>query len=371
MSSQSVYAVFAGGGTGGHLFPGLAVASELRLAEPSLKIAFAGAGRAWECEQVARSGHECFSTPCGPWPGRRWSAGQFLVRNALGYYASLRFLRRHRVAVVIGLGGYTSAPMARAAVSCRIPLVLLEQNALPGKVNRWLAPSARLVCAAFEESRAYLRSTHAFCLTGNPIRLDPATIADSSLPRASQLLVVGGSRGSSSLNQHVPRALARARLATQGWSIVHQAGHAETAETQSLYEACGQRATVVPFIDDLPAALASSRLAICRAGGSTLAELAAAGTPAILCPYPQAADDHQRRNAASYAAAGACLVVDEQDSSGLFSDRLSAAVTRLATDQERWRLLSVALFRLARPLAAQHIAELILEQAVPRRQRSA
>jgi UDP-N-acetylglucosamine--N-acetylmuramyl-(pentapeptide) pyrophosphoryl-undecaprenol N-acetylglucosamine transferase len=363
MSSQPAYVVFAGGGTGGHLFPGLAVASELRLAEPSLKIAFSGAGQAWECEQVARSGYEYLSTPCGPWPGRRWSAGRFLVRNALGYYASLRFLRRHRVAVVIGLGGYASAPMARAAVSCGIPLVLLEQNALPGKVNRWLAPSARLACAAFEESRAYLRSTRAFCLTGNPIRRDPATIAGPNVPRALQLLVVGGSRGSRSLNQHVPRALARARLAAQGWSIVHQAGPAEAAETQSLYEACGLRATVVPFIDDLPATLASSRLAICRAGGSTLAELAAAGTPAILCPYPQAADDHQRRNAASYAAAGACFVVDEQDPPGSFSERLSVAVTRLATDQELWRQLAAALLRLARPLAARHIAELILERA--------
>ncbi|HXT58519.1 MAG TPA: glycosyltransferase, partial [Pirellulales bacterium] len=157
----------------------------------------------------------------------------------------------------------------------------------------------------------------------------------------------------------------------QGWSIVHQAGPAETAETLARYEAFNLQATVVPFIDQLPSALASSKLAVCRAGGSTLAELAAAGTPAILCPYPQAADDHQRRNAASYAAAGACLVVDEQEPSNSFSERLSAAVTRLATDQELWRQHSAALLRLARPQAARHIAELILEQAVPRRQRSA
>ena len=156
MSPQSVQVVFAGGGTGGHLFPGLAVAEALKRTNPRLRIAFAGSGAAWECEQIKHSGYEYLSTPCRPWPGRRWSAGQFLVQNALGYYTALQFLRRHRVAAVVGLGGYASAPTARAAVSCGIPLVLLEQNALPGKVNRWLAPSASLVCAAFEESRAYL-----------------------------------------------------------------------------------------------------------------------------------------------------------------------------------------------------------------------
>lgn len=376
MSPQSVQVVFAGGGTGGHLFPGLAVADELRRANPRLRIAFAGGGRAWECEQVARSGHEYLSTPCRPWPGRRWSAGQFLVQNALGYYTALQFLRRHRVAAVVGLGGYASAPTARAAVSCGIPLVLLEQNALPGKVNRWLAPSASLVCAAFEESRAYLRSAGAFCLTGNPIRLGDGFGARCALPQARapeldvpperQLLVVGGSRGSRSLNQTVPRALARIPIAPQGWSIMHQAGQAETAETQALYEASGLRATVVPFLDDLPQALAGSQLAICRAGGSTLAELAVAGTPAILCPYPQAADDHQRRNAVSYAAAGACLVVDEQEPPDSFPKRLSAAVAGLASDAQLRRNLSAAMLRLARPQAARHVAELVLDRASPR-----
>lgn len=361
MNSPAVQIVFAGGGTGGHLFPGLAVAEQLRLANPQIKIAFAGSGKAWERDQVARSGYEYLAIPSRPWPGRRWSAGNFLFENALGYCAALRHLRRRHVTAVVGLGGYASAPTARAAVSCGIPLVLLEQNALPGKVNRWLAPHAALVCAAFEESHAYLRSPGAFCLTGNPVR--GAAASDSALSeRGRQLLIVGGSRGSRSLNQHVPQALAIAKAIQHGWSILHQAGSEEAAKTQSRYESCGLQATVKPFIDDLPRELARSKLVICRAGGSTLAELAVAGTPAILCPYPEAADDHQRRNAASFAAAGACLVVDEQSPANSFTERLASAFKQLASDQDLGQRFSAAMLRIAHPHAARQIAQLILDR---------
>ena len=361
MSQQPLQIVFAGGGTGGHLFPGLAVAEQLRMANPNLRIAFAGPGKAWEREHVARAGYDYLATPARPWPGPRWSAGRFAFDNALGYCAALKFLRGRHVAAVVGLGGYSSAPAARAAATCGIPLVLLEQNALPGKVNRWLAPHASLVCAAFEESRVFLRSRGAFYLTGNPIRHAAAT----ALPldkRRRQIVVCGGSRGSKSLNQHAAPALAQAKLTEQGWEILHLAGEQGVAETQSLYQSYGLPATVRPFIDDLPQALASSMLAICRAGGSTLAELALAGAPAILCPYPQAADDHQRRNAASFAAAGACLVVDEQSPGEPFPQRLATAAKRLAGDQALWGQFSAAMTSLARPAAARRVAELILDR---------
>ncbi|HUY90506.1 MAG TPA: UDP-N-acetylglucosamine--N-acetylmuramyl-(pentapeptide) pyrophosphoryl-undecaprenol N-acetylglucosamine transferase [Pirellulales bacterium] len=362
MSLQPAHVVFAGGGTGGHLFPGLAVAEELRRERPELRIAFAGGGKLWECEQASRLGCEYLVTPSRPWPGRRWAAGKFLFDNALGYCAALKYLRRRRVAAVVGLGGYASAPTARAAATCGIPLVLLEQNALPGKVNRWLAPYASLVCAAFEESRPFLRTSGAFYLTGNPIRgnADPgASLAE----RRRQILIVGGSRGSNSLNRQVAPALARTKLPEQGWRIVHLAGEQGLAETKAIYQSLGLHATVQPFIDDLPQALARSMLAICRAGGSTLAELAVAGTPAVVCPFPQAADDHQRRNAASFAAAGACLVVDEQQPSESFSDRLAGAATLLTSDEQLWSRCSAAMGSRARPDAARRVAELILDRA--------
>lgn len=369
MSARSAHVVFAGGGTGGHLFPGLAVAEQLRLVHPQIKIAFAGGGKPWEREQIARAGCEYLVTPSRPWPGRSWSAGQFLFENALGYCTAMRFLRSRHVAAVVGLGGYASAPTARAAISCGIPLVLLEQNALPGKVNRWLAPRASLVCAAFEESKAFLRTQTpaAFCLTGNPVRAAATHGTVEANERLRRVLVVGGSRGSRSLNQHAPLALATSKLAQQGWSILHQAGSEETAETQARYESYGLKATVKPFIEHLPRLLARSRLVICRAGGTTLAELAAAGTPAVLCPYPQAADDHQRRNAASFAGAGACLVVDEQHPPDSLSERLADAVKRLATDEELWQRFSESLLRIAHPDAARTIAELIIDRASGRK----
>ena len=364
MSPQSACVVFAGGGTLGHLFPGLAVAEELRRERPDLQIVFAGGGKTWEHEQVSRRGYEYLRTPCRPWPGPRFAAGRFLFDNALGYCAALNFLRRRRAAAVVGLGGYASAPTARAAATCGIPLVLLEQNALPGKVNRWLAPFASLVCAAFAESRPFLRTSGAFALTGNPIRREAAAACEV---RQRQILIVGGSRGSNSLNQQVPRALALTKLPAQGWRILHLAGEQGLAETQALYQSLGLPATVQPFVDQLPQALARSRLAICRAGGSTLAELAAAGTPAVVCPYPQAADDHQRRNAASFAAAGACLVVDEQWPGEAFPQRLAGAANLMTSDEELWSRCSAAMHSLARGDAASQVAGLILARAQARR----
>jgi UDP-N-acetylglucosamine--N-acetylmuramyl-(pentapeptide) pyrophosphoryl-undecaprenol N-acetylglucosamine transferase len=284
----------------------------------------------------------------------------------MGYCAALRFLRRRRVAAVVGLGGYASAPAGRAAATCGIPLVLLEQNALPGKVNRWLAPHASLVCAAFEESRAFLRSASAFHLTGNPIR-GLASGGPAPSVRRNQIVVVGGSRGSKSLNEHAAPAIALTRLPERGWEVLHVAGEQGLAETQALYRSHSLKAVVRPFVEDLPHALSTASLAICRAGGSTLAELAVAGTPAVVCPFPQAADDHQRRNAASFAAAGACLVVDEQQPSEAFPERLAAAMNLLANDQEQWRRFSAAMCSLARPHAARHAAELILERLEQRR----
>ncbi|HVW38141.1 MAG TPA: UDP-N-acetylglucosamine--N-acetylmuramyl-(pentapeptide) pyrophosphoryl-undecaprenol N-acetylglucosamine transferase [Pirellulales bacterium] len=366
MSQSSVHIMFAGGGTGGHLFPGLAVAEQLRLAHPELRIAFAGSGKPWECEEVARLGHEYVMTPARPWLGPRWSAGKFVLDNALGYCAALRYLRRRRVATVIGLGGYASAPAARAAATCGIPLVLLEQNALPGKVNRWLAPYASLICAAFAESRSFLRSGGAFHLTGNPIRCVNPTTAPLT-ERNKQIVVVGGSRGSKMLNQNAAPAIAKTKLPAIGWEILHVAGEEGVAETQALYRSHGMTAAVRPFVDDLPKTISRARLVICRAGGSTLAELAAAGTPAVVCPFPQAADDHQRRNAASFAAAGACLVVDEQQPGGAFCEQLAGAVNLLANDLEQWSRCSAAMATLARPHAARDIAELILERLKGRR----
>ncbi len=160
MTRQS-HIVFAGGGTAGHLFPGLAVAARLRLLVPKLRITFIGTGRSFENERVVSAGCEYLALPCRPLPRRARETLRFLTDNLAGYYAAWRFLHEQSVSLVVGLGGYASAPAVRAAVSQRIPFILLEQNAVPGRATRWLARRAALVCGAFAEVRPRLRGSAA------------------------------------------------------------------------------------------------------------------------------------------------------------------------------------------------------------------
>jgi len=365
----TAHVVFAGGGTGGHLFPGLAVAARLTEEIPTVRISFAGSGKQFEQRQVAAAGFDYLPIRCAPLPRRLGDVPGFLLANLCGYRAAKRFLAGQHVTAVVGLGGYASVPMARAAVRRGIPLLLLEQNAVPGRANRWLARSAAMVCTAFGQCESHLPDRCIVRLTGNPIRggfLDRTGHAPRDAgPHAErgeypgQLLVLGGSAGAQSLNENVPRALAQIRPMLAGWTIVHQSGPAEVARTQDLYAACGLPAIVAAFLTDMPQTLARTRLAICRAGGSTLAELAASGVPAVLVPYPHAADDHQRRNAASFAASGGCLVIDQGDGRLPLAERLAEALGPLIGDSSRLARMSSALLRLAKPGAASEVAAVI------------
>src|SRR5258708_2082682 len=156
MTNDHPHIVFAGGGTLGHLFPGLAVAVQLASAEPGGRITFAGGGRESERRLVCAHGFDYFPVACRAWPRRPWGAGRFIAGNFAGFLSARRFLRRQRVAAVVGLGGFVSAPVAKAAESQKLPLVLLEQNAFPGRGNRWLAPRATLVCAALDSLPSWL-----------------------------------------------------------------------------------------------------------------------------------------------------------------------------------------------------------------------
>lgn len=358
-TSRTPQIVFTGGGTGGHLFPGLAVAQRLLEVVPRLRITFAGGGKPLEKEQVAAAGLDYLTLPCRPWPRRLRDVGRFVVDNLIGYRMATRFLDERPATAVVGLGGYTSGPMARAAMSRGIPLVLLEQNVIPGRVNRWLAPRAALVCTSFAQTRQHLPARCPVVPTGNPIR-DGFCPAPS---RARQLLILGGSSGAQALNEHVPRALAQVRMRLTGWQILHQTGPADVASTQERYRSLGLKATVAPFFTDLPHLLAATELAISRAGGTTLAELAAAGVPAILVPYPYAANNHQRLNADAFAATRGSLVLDDRDAPGQLGTRLIPLLTDLLDDPPRRAAMSQAMQRLARPEAARDVAERIVELA--------
>lgn len=366
MKADRFHIVIAGGGTAGHLFPGLAVAHELSAMADSPRITFAGSGRAFEAKHVADAGFAYKSFPCAPAAQRVRNIWRFLKDNLTGYRAACRFLNRERPSVVVGLGGFASVPVVRAAVHLGIPLVLLEQNAYPGKVTRWIAPHADLICAAFEAARQHLASVCPVRVTGNPLRPGfPARsrISQSPSHRVRQLLVLGGSGGAHSLNEAVPRALYK--LAQNGHKIVaiHQSGLAEVDTTRAIYQKLNVRAKVTPFLKNMAEVMEGSDLVICRAGGSTLSEIAASGLPAILIPYPRAADDHQRHNADVFQRANAAQVVCEDDCGIRLDVAIARALDDLMSDESKRAEMTSAMLRLARPDAAWHVAVMVYDMA--------
>jgi UDP-N-acetylglucosamine--N-acetylmuramyl-(pentapeptide) pyrophosphoryl-undecaprenol N-acetylglucosamine transferase len=370
--TKTIHIVFSGGGTGGHLFPGLAVAEQIAGMIPLVRITFCGSGKPLERQHVGRAGFDHLALPARPLPHGAREAFSFVVENLAGYLAGARFLREQDVAAVVGLGGYASVPMARAAVRRRVPLVLLEQNAIPGRATRWLAGHASLICTTFDETREHLRCRCPVRVTGNPIRAafmhkpesdvvpSAFSLPPSSFPLPSpQLLILGGSGGARMLNENVPRAIYKIRHLLQGWRIVHQSGQAELTATQTLYGKLALEAEVVPFVRDMPAVLAATHLAVGRAGGTTLAELAAAGVPSVLVPYPHATDDHQTANARLFSAGGGCITIDQREVAGALDDQLADMLCFLLANDGLRRQMSAAMRAMARPHAAEDVAELI------------
>ena len=378
------HVVFSGGGTGGHLFPGLAVAQRLSQIWPNVRITFAGSGKPFEKEHVEASGFDYLAVPSRALPRGLSGVMPFLSRNLRGYRLAGDFLDRRQVAVVVGTGGYASAGMARAAVRRGIPLVLLEQNVVPGRATRWLARSASAICTAFDETSQHLPQRCQVRVTGTPVRHQSLSLVagehqsvvssqaehallGTSTACSRSLLILGGSNGARSLNRHVPPALKRIGDKMPDWRIVRQSGAAELAATRGLYEQLHVRATVLPYIAQMPRVLKQTDLAISRAGGTTLAELAMAGLPAVLLPYPFATDNHQRRNADVLSAAGGCLTLDERDLAGRLEDRLADAISKLVTDEQKRNRMSASIARLAKPNAADEVAALVHDLGQPER----
>ncbi|HEX4146353.1 MAG TPA: undecaprenyldiphospho-muramoylpentapeptide beta-N-acetylglucosaminyltransferase [Pirellulales bacterium] len=385
MFNEPQHIVFAGGGTAGHLFPGLAVAHLLRRAELGARITFVGTGKAFERQHVTAAGHEYLVLPSRPFSRHVREALLFLTDNVSGYYAARRFLTAEGVTLVVGLGGYASAATTRAAKNRHVPYVLLEQNAVPGKATRWLAGGAQAVFAAFGEVRSHLGPGCRVRATGTPVRREflrnrlspeerlapyaqspaanpPASVGGAVAgPRQPRLLVLGGSGGARALNEHVPAAIYKAQAALTGWEVLHQTGERDCRSTAALYEKLGIAARVVPFFDDLPRWLAGADVAISRAGGSTLAELAVCSVPTILLPYPRATGDHQRKNADLFVAAGAARLVDQREVIGRLDNAIAETLIELAGNPALRQQMAARLARIARPDAARQVAQSIAD----------
>ena len=384
--------VFAGGVTSSHLHPGLAVAAHLVERYPEAQVTFVGGPRLFERHLVRAAGFSYAHVPSQPPPRQPIHAARFVLDNVAGYWASRWFLREQNVSLVVGLGGSASAGTVRAAMSRGIPAVMLEQNLVPGRVTRWLARSADSVCVGFQESTRHYPSAVPVTVTGNPAppefeRLyrqrhhgvageppatrqqqnrgelghrpepDPSHPAIAPAPN-KRLIIIGGAGGARSLNESMPGALARLRDQLAGWQIVHQTGEGQLQETERRYRDLGISALAFAYIDEMASIMFESDLVVCRSAGTTLAELALAGVPAVLVPYPPAMD-YQMPNAEVFAATGAVRILDETSLPGSLTDALVDKLQPLVSDDGRRAKMAANMRRLACPEAAANVTDAI------------
>ena len=342
------------GGTGGHVFPALALARLLR--ERSLEVVWLGTARGLEARLVPAEGIALERLSVTGLRGKGllpWLAAPLRLTVAL--VQALKIMRRHQPLVVVGLGGFVTGPGGVAAWLTRRPLIIHEQNAVAGFTNRCLAHLARVVLEAFPGS--FGREVHARVI-GNPVRRD---IGALSAPRERfagrsgpmRLLVFGGSQGAARLNAVVPFALARL-VGKVVFDVRHQAGERWLEEGRAAYARAGVRADVRPFIDDMAEGYAWADLVVCRAGALTVSELAAAGIGAVLVPFPGAVDDHQAHNAQYLVRAGAAVVIADRE---LTAERLAAELERLCAGRGKLLAMAERARQLATPRAAQELAE--------------
>lgn len=344
-------AILAGGGTGGHVIPALAIAQALKEGYGAEAL-FVGTSRGIENRLVPAAGFPLRLVQVGALKNVSLATR---AKTALdlprAVWESWRILSEFRPAVVIGVGGYASGPAMLAAALSGVPTLAFEPNVVPGFANRVVAPMVSAAAVHFAETGRYFRR---FEVTGVPVRSAFFTIAaQRTTARCPTLLVFGGSQGAHAINKVVIESLRALRQDLPELHIVHQTGERDYNEAQAAYLEAGGSAEVYPFIDDMPGIFARSDLLLCRSGASTVAEVMAAGKPAIFVPFPRAADDHQKRNAEALERAGAAIMLEE---SKLTCERLVGEVVGAFRDRTRLQIMSSAARKLAHPRAAVEIA---------------
>jgi UDP-N-acetylglucosamine--N-acetylmuramyl-(pentapeptide) pyrophosphoryl-undecaprenol N-acetylglucosamine transferase len=367
-TARPLRVLIAGGGTGGHLFPGIALAEQIVGAGGEVR--FVGTERGIEARVVPEQGYGLDLIEVSGIKGRGVKgliAG--LLRLPRAWLQSRRIIRRFNPDVVVGVGGYASGPIVATAFLMRRPTAILEQNSVPGITNRILAKLVRRVFATFPDPRGHFPARK-LALLGNPIRAELVERLEQARAQvggeqqhAPRLFVFGGSQGARALNSALIESAAALAEALPGLEIWHQTGTSELERIREGYAAAGlgePRVRVVPFIKDMTEPYAWCDLVVCRAGATSLSELAAVGCPALLVPFPHATDDHQTHNAASLVSAGAAVMIAERE---LDSARLVAEVTALLGDRSKLADMRSKMLGAAKPRAAADIHRALVELA--------
>ncbi len=359
---RQVRIVMAGGGTGGHLFPGIAVAREALARDPAVTVTFAGTSRGLEAKVIPREGFELDVIRSGGLKGKSIRAlGKGVAMLAPSAIDAWRLLTRRAPHVVVGLGGYSSGPVVALAASRGIPTLLMEQNAVPGLTNRLLGRLVMRAAVTYERTLPFFGAKG--ILSGNPVRrafFEMAAPRAAESGRAPHVLVFGGSQGAHAINEAMVAAAPLLCGGAMTMTLMHQTGERDLERVRSGYREARLEAEVEPFVFDMDRQMARADLVVCRAGATTLAEIAAAGRPAVLIPLPTATDDHQRKNAEVFAQAGAAEVIDQRRLSG---PTLASTLLALGSDVERRERMSAAARRLGRPDAARVIVDCIFSLA--------
>jgi UDP-N-acetylglucosamine--N-acetylmuramyl-(pentapeptide) pyrophosphoryl-undecaprenol N-acetylglucosamine transferase len=351
--------VVAGGGTGGHLFPGIAVAEEFLSRDPSGEVLFIGTQNGIEARVLPGLGYrlEVIATTGMRGKSRMEQVKgiSFLMKS---FFQTKRILEKFRPDIVLGVGGYASGPVVLTAGLFPCRRFIHEQNALPGFTNKLLARFVEKIFISLEESKRFFPASKSY-VTGNPLRRQilqdmRRTEPDERAPDQVNLLVFGGSAGAHSINVAMIDSLPFLRTENNRMSILHQTGEKDLEEVKAGYRAEGFQAEVLPFIHNMAEAYRWADLVICRAGATTIAEVTACGKACLFIPFPFATDDHQRKNAEALVEKGAGFMLLNRDLNG---ERLAGIIRELVGDSERLRIAGMCARTLARPDAARIIVD--------------
>ncbi len=347
----------SGGGTGGHLFPGIAVAEAILARFPGSRVLFVGTGRPTDERVLATRQFEKNSIRCAGLKGKSLPAKVVaLLQLPFAVIGALGLVRRFRPAVVLGVGGYITGPVLLAAKLLGVPTCIHEQNSVPGLANRKLGRLVDRVFLSISGSERFF-PTGKCVLTGNPLRGELLTAAARERDKGGRktVLVLGGSLGAHRLNTLLPEAMAIVRQTVgDAFDLIHQTGRDDEELVADCYRQAGMGAEVRAFFDDMADLYGRADLVVSRAGATTLAEMTLFGLPMILIPYPYAADDHQRHNGESLVRGGAALLFGQEE---LTAQSLAAAISDLLTDDDKRRRMGQAAKALARPDATAAIVE--------------
>jgi UDP-N-acetylglucosamine--N-acetylmuramyl-(pentapeptide) pyrophosphoryl-undecaprenol N-acetylglucosamine transferase len=353
--------LMAGGGTGGHVIPAIAVARELE--RRGHRAVFAGTLTGMDARLVPAAGFPIEWIEIG---GLKRVGIMRLLRTAAqlpsSVWKALGILRRYAAAGVFSMGGYAAGPPVLAALVRRLPVVLMEPNAMPGFTNRSVGRFAARALVSFEETLRWFPAGRGE-VTGLPVREDFFRVGPKPPGESVTVLITGGSQGSRTLNRAARESWPRFRSGPRRYRLIHQTGPGEFSDVENQFAESGVEGRAIPFIDDMARVFAESDVVVCRAGAGAVAELAAAGKPSVLVPFPFAADDHQTRNAEVMARAGAARMVADRDLTG---DRLFEEVDAICHSADGLRRMGEAARRLARPGAAAKAADALEECGVGR-----